>query len=104
MAVTDLLIMEEGRNASTLLQPILPKNFKAFYHSKAMHHDYSYSVDRECRNEETCPRSIVSWTNLSGWEEQVFLREALQKYKPNYLTEVHSMTVERGQTNKTKIK
>ena len=76
-----------------LLQPILPEKFKAFYQSKAMHHDYSYFVDRECRNEVTCPRSIVSWATLSGWEGQIFLREVLEKHKPNYLTGVHSMTV-----------
>lgn len=70
-----------------------------------MHHDYFYFVDRECRNEETCPRSIVSWTTLSGWEGQIFLCEALREVQTKlYSTGVHSMTVEGGQANKTKIK
>lgn len=78
------------------LNPILPENFKAFYQSKAMHHDYSYFVDRECRNEET-------WWSRVGRKDE-FSYVSHEKYNQNYLTGIHSMTVERGHTNKTKNK
>lgn len=59
-----------------------------------MHNDYSYFVDREYRSEET-------WWSTVGRKDE-FSYVSHEKHNQNYLTGIHSMSVERGHTNKTK--